>query len=64
MKGVSYITNEKGKKSAVVIDLKQNGSLWEEFYDRWLVENRKTDEKFSLAETKAILQSKGKFLLY
>jgi len=60
MKGVSYIINEKGKKSAVVIDLKQNGSLWEEFYDRWLVENRKTEEKFSLEETKAILKSKGR----
>lgn len=60
MKGISYITNERGEKSAVVIDLKKYGQLWEDFYDRWLVESRKDEPKFSLEETKRLLKEKGK----
>ena len=33
MRGIKYIVDEKGKKTAVVIDLKKYGELWEEFYD-------------------------------
>lgn len=32
MKGIQYIVDDNGAKTAVVIDLKQWGSLWEEFY--------------------------------
>jgi hypothetical protein len=44
----------------VVIDLKKNKSLWEDFYDRVLIESRKNESKFSLEETKTLLKAKGK----
>lgn len=30
MQGIQYIINDQGEKTAVVIDLKQWGNLWEE----------------------------------
>ncbi len=33
MDGISYITDEKGKKNAVVIDLKMYSRIWEDIYD-------------------------------
>ena len=34
MKGVQSLIDERGNKSSVLIDLKKNGDLWEDFYDR------------------------------
>jgi len=33
MKGINYLTDQKGKKTAVVIDLKQYGEALEDFLD-------------------------------
>lgn len=32
MKGIQFIVDDTGEKTAVVIDLKQWGKLWENFY--------------------------------
>jgi hypothetical protein len=44
MEGIHFVTNEKGKKIAVQIDLDRYGDLWEDFYDQLVAEQRK-DEK-------------------
>jgi hypothetical protein len=31
MKGVQFVIDDKGKKTAVLIDLKKWGKLWEDF---------------------------------
>jgi len=33
MKGVQFLVNEAGEKTAVQIDLEQWGDLWSDFYD-------------------------------
>ena len=33
MKGVQFVMDENGNKTAVVINLKQYSELWEDFYD-------------------------------
>ncbi len=33
MTEINYLINENGKKSAVLIDLKKHGKLWEDFFD-------------------------------
>lgn len=33
MKGIQFLINEAGEKTAVQIDLDQWGDLWEDFYD-------------------------------
>jgi hypothetical protein len=34
MKGVQFVVDEHGNKTAVVINLKHYSELWEDFYDR------------------------------
>jgi hypothetical protein len=41
MSGISFLTNERGQKKAVVIDLKKHGRLWEDVYEVFLAESRK-----------------------
>ena len=33
MKGVQFVIDEKGIRTGVLIDLKKNGKLWEDFFD-------------------------------
>lgn len=63
MKGISYITDEKNHKKAVVIDLKTIEEREEEvheFIDVLVAESRKDDESISWEEAKKILRKKGK----
>lgn len=43
MEGIQFITNDRGKKTAVLIDLKKYGDLWEDFYDG-LTARRRADD--------------------
>jgi hypothetical protein len=43
MKGIQYLIDDKGKKTAVVIDLQQWGELWEDFQNI-LVSRFKVDD--------------------
>lgn len=63
MKGISYITDNRNNKKAVVIDLKtieQHEEEVHEFIDILIAESRKNDEKISWEEAKKILKKKGK----
>jgi hypothetical protein len=44
MEGIHFVTNEKGKKIAVQIDLDRYGELWEDIHDQ-LVAASRTREK-------------------
>ena len=44
MEGIRFLTDEKGRKLAAVIDLDRYGEKWEDFYDQLVAEQRK-DEK-------------------
>ena len=55
IKGVQYVVDESGGKSAVVIDLRKNSALWEDFYDRVLAESRRTEPRESLETVKTRL---------
>lgn len=58
MKGLNYITDEKGKRIAVQIDLRKYGKLWEDFYDALIVEQRKNEERIPWELAKNILKNK------
>jgi hypothetical protein len=60
MKGVKYLFDEKGVAEAVMIDLKTNRQVWEDFQDLLLAEERRAEPRESLDEVKAILQRKRK----
>lgn len=52
MSGVQFMIDDHGRKTAVVIDLRKNRDLWEDFYDRLLVQERDHEPRESLAEVK------------
>ncbi len=61
MKGISYITDSKNNKKAVVIDIKtieQHEEEIHEFIDVLIAETRKNDEKMSWEDAKKLLNKK------
>jgi hypothetical protein len=41
MSGFKFLTDAKGRKTAVLIDLKKHGRLWQDVYDAFIAESRK-----------------------
>lgn len=60
MRGVQCVVDEHGKKTAVQIDLREHGELWEDVYDSWLAREREDDPRESLAEVEQFLKAEGK----
>ncbi len=58
MSGISFVTDEKGKKKAVIIDLKEHQQLWEDFYVSILIEQRKNEERIPWSKAKSLLKKK------
>ncbi len=52
MVGVQFLVDEHGNKTAVVIDLKKNAQLWEDFYDRALACSRQREPRDTLEAVK------------
>jgi hypothetical protein len=52
MVGVQFLVDEQGNKTAVVIDLKKNSQLWEDFYDRALARSRRHEPRETLETVK------------
>ena len=60
MTGIRYLTDEKGRKLAVQIDLKQHRELWEDIEDVLVSRSRKNEERLPLDKVKAGLVKSGK----
>ena len=43
MKGVQFVINDAGKKTAAIIDLEEWGELWEDISDLLISESRKKE---------------------
>ena len=54
MKGVKFVIDENGEQSAVLIDLKENAELWEDFYDAYVAREREGEPRESLEEVRQI----------
>lgn len=48
MRGVQFLVDDEGEKTAVLIDLKKNAQLWEDFYDVALAKSRAKEPRESL----------------
>jgi len=60
MEGIQYVTNDKGQKVAVMIDLKKYGELWEDFYDSLTARLRAKEPRETLESAKKRLRKQGK----
>jgi hypothetical protein len=56
MKGIQFLVDEKGIKTGVLIDLKKNGELWEDFFDLALARERQQEPRESLHMVKEQLK--------
>jgi hypothetical protein len=53
MTGIQFITDEKGRKTAAVIDLKKHGALWQDFWDGLVSESRRKEKGAPYEEYRA-----------
>lgn len=60
LKGVQFVTDTNGKRTAVMLDLNLYGELWEDIYDVLLAKNREDDPRESLEDVKRMLIAEGK----
>ena len=60
MGGIQFVIDDKGNKSAVIIDLNKYSDLWEDFYDCLVAHNRRKEPRESLKSVKKRLQRAGK----
>lgn len=60
MRGVQFLVDDDGEKTAVLIDLKKNAQLWEDFCDVALAKSRAKERRESLESVKRRLGLRGK----
>jgi hypothetical protein len=60
MGGIQFITDEKGQKTAAVIDLKTHKALWEDIADVLVSRSRRHERGVPLEHVKASLIARGK----
>jgi hypothetical protein len=60
MRGVQFVVDEGGRKTAVIIDLRHQREMWEDFYDLRLAQEREDEPRESLDDVRARLERRGK----
>lgn len=60
MRGVKYLYNSKGKRTAVLIDLERNSSLWEDLLDVAVARTRKKEPTESWTVVRRRLERAGR----
>jgi hypothetical protein len=60
MTGIQFITDERGRKTAAVIDLKKHKALWEDIADVLVSRSRRHEKRVPLDKVKADLVKSAK----
>jgi hypothetical protein len=60
MTGIQFVTDAKGRKVAVQIDLNKHKALWEDLQDVLVSQSRQREKGIPLAKVKADLIKRGK----
>ena len=60
MNGIQFVTDEKGRKVAVQIDLKKHGAVLQDFWDGLISESRRKEKGIPLEKVKADLVKRGR----
>ena len=51
--GIQFVTDDKGRRVAVLIDLKKHGAIWEDFWDGLVSESRRRESSIPYARYRA-----------
>jgi predicted nucleic-acid-binding protein len=60
MSGIQFVIDDKGTKSAIIIDLNKYADLWEDFYDSLIAHQRRKESRESIQSVKKRLRRAGK----
>lgn len=60
MNGVQFVTDEKGRRVAVQIDIRKHKALWEDIEDVLVSRSRRQEKGIPLDQVKADLVRRGK----
>jgi hypothetical protein len=60
MQAIQYVTDDKGQKIAVQINLKKFGEIWEDFFDNLLSRQRADEPRESIESVRERLKKQGK----
>jgi hypothetical protein len=60
MTGIQFVTDDKGRKTAVLIDLKRHRALWEDFWDGLVSESRRKEKSIPYQEYRANRTKRGR----
>jgi len=55
--GIAFLVDSRGRRTSVLIDLEQRGSLWEDLYDAYISQQRRAEPRESLATVKRLIRS-------
>jgi hypothetical protein len=57
MTGVQFVTDEKGRKVGVRIDLKKHGALWQDFWDGVVSESRRKEKSVPYSQYRGTFET-------
>jgi hypothetical protein len=60
MTGIQFVTDEKGRRVAVQIDLRKHKALWEDVQDGLVSQTRRREKSVPFSEVKADLVKRGR----
>ncbi len=60
MPGIEFLRDRKGRRKAVLIDLKRHRRLWEDLYDGYLAHSRRGEPRESLAAVRRLVKASAK----
>ena len=60
LEGIQFVTHAEGEQTAVLIDLKRYGELWEDFHDALIARQRADEPRESLESVREALKQQGK----
>jgi hypothetical protein len=63
MTGIQFVTDAKGRKVAVQLDLRKHKALWEDLQDVLVSQSRQNEKSIPLAKVKADLSKRGRLKL-
>lgn len=58
IRGVQFLSDGHGNKTAVLIDLRRHRQVWEDIYDQMIAESRKSEPRVAWKDVKRRLQTK------
>ncbi len=60
MPGIEFLRDRKGRRKAVLIDLRKHKQLWEDLYDAYLAHSRRSERRESLATVKRLVEGRAR----